>query len=127
MRFGKDMVFGDMVFRDMVFGNSFTAKPLSPIQIMISKSHILGHISNISKHVKSPNMLFHSPMGPYSHMGDMPYMSYIRYRGVCQLSSYPAANGGGGVNILDTKYSIYKHYIGDMGILGYKGLKDINV
>ena len=118
------MRFGDMRFdmKDMRFGNSFTGKPLRPIQIM---RLISNNIAQISKHVKSPTMLQRSNMGLY---GVYAHMSYIRDIGVCQVSSvYRLKMAGVARDIPDIKHSIYKHYIGNMGIWGYKGLEDINV
>lgn len=102
--------------RVWMFGNSFTRHFQTKCLIMIS-----NHISHISKHVKSPNRLFHSTMGLY---GVYAYMPYIRYREVCQVSSvYRPKRAGEGRDIPDTKHSIYKHYIRHMGILGYGDMK----
>lgn len=49
--------------------------------------------------------------------------SYHRYKGLSTTPNLARYRE----DTLDTKYPIYKHYIPDMRILGYKGLADMKV
>lgn len=63
---------------------------------------------------------------PFPNMG---YSLYAQYHTNNGLSSIPNL-AGNREDILDTKHSIYKHYISDMpdmGIWGYKGLVDMRI
>lgn len=82
----------------MRFGNSFTRGLRGPVQIMISKSHILRQ--------------YQTPIAPYH-----------RYKG---LSSIPNL-AGDRQTYSDIKHPIYKHYLPYMGICGYEGLADMKV
>ena len=94
-----DMRFGDRRFGDMVFGYTYGTASLRPVQIM-------------RQTISNNDML---------NMPDIKVWTYHRYKG---LSRGPLG-AGYREDILDTKYSIYKHYrryIPDMRIWGYEGL-----
>jgi hypothetical protein len=51
------------------------------------------------------------------------YPAYHRYKGLSSIPNLARYTE----DILDTKHSIYKHYVPDMGIWRYKGLADMKV